>query len=241
MKLTSDRYGGYVNNFNPQRNVFEKFFGIRDQEIVRTTLNRQKSPQQIKKEHMTTTIPMFAENISKYKTVRKQYPSGKLETMFDRRGPEVAATKIKFEKDVSLDLFNNRPNDQNGIYATEGSHQPPALNNFHYKKDLMRSTQNLPSKENFEADHSATAQGEFVMKQRLDDYLKGPAPLSRKTVNNFKVSSNTASSKALKANISASHLHSGESSQKALIYSTYPASPKWAQVKEKNIRYPHIC
>ena len=58
--------------FTSMRNTFEKFFAIRDQEVKPTTRSSvDKSPLQIKREHMQTTIPMFSENITKYRWVKR--------------------------------------------------------------------------------------------------------------------------------------------------------------------------
>lgn len=66
-----------MNLFESRTNTFEKFFAMRDKVIPKHTAHKEKSPEQIKKAHMKTTIPMFADNVTRYKWVYKQLPLAK--------------------------------------------------------------------------------------------------------------------------------------------------------------------
>lgn len=63
--------------FESRTNTFENFFAMRDKVIPKHSAHKEKSPDQIKKAHMKTTIPMFADNVSRYRWVYKDLAPGK--------------------------------------------------------------------------------------------------------------------------------------------------------------------
>ena len=56
-----------MHMFESATSKFNRYFGIRDQEVKMNTTFKAKSPQQIKREHMKTSIPMFADSLKQYR------------------------------------------------------------------------------------------------------------------------------------------------------------------------------
>ncbi len=65
--MTSTKFGGTMHMFESAKSKFDRFSAIRDQEVKVNTALKAKSPQQIKREHMRTSIPMFAETLKCYR------------------------------------------------------------------------------------------------------------------------------------------------------------------------------
>lgn len=190
---------------------------------------------------MTTTIPMFAQNISKYKMIRKQSRYLGLETMMGQKTPDASGCRIRFDLDTSMDIQRDGPLYQTGFPATVGTGQTQTADSYHYNPDLLRRNKSVPSKD-LEIDLNASPKPtRTLMKQRLDDYFNGPAPVGRKTVNHFRLNKSTSSDKGFKPDGSLKSLNTSTPNGKAALYATLNMSPKWSQIKEKNTRYPHIC
>lgn len=237
----SDRYGGTVSMFRAHKNIFEKFFGIRDQEVKMTRIDRQKSPQQIKKEHMQTTIPMFAQNVRRYKMVKKQHHPAKLETILGLRSPQGADSRIRFDYDTSMDIQRSNPNYQGAYCSTDAQDNSKPAAEAEISAALLRRNRSLSPLGYAPDQQSQTVKGRSLMKQRLEDFLHGPAPGAAKTASGFKLNKSISCGKGLKGATSYGHLNSSSPDGKAALFATLNSSPKWSQIKEKNMRYPHIC
>lgn len=107
--------------FEAAKTAFNRFSAIRDQDVVMSTSMKMKSPQQIKREHMRTTIPMFADHLIKYKFFNRKRTSNADVDAGDATSENVFLIRNKSIDKLNMGKTYNAKTQPGGSTATSQS------------------------------------------------------------------------------------------------------------------------
>ena len=187
---------------------------------------------------MQTTIPMFSKNITQYKWKKRTSPVANLKQLMQLPANESPRWENKIRANTSYDVLIKDPLYQTQFQAVKQNE--PIDSKFHITNSLFKVRKtSVPI---FETDdqHLEVSNGKPLVRQSRGAFLKDSKLHQSKSIAGLNNSTQINSSLKLLHSISVGKIDAHRPNAFALSH-TLHASPKWSQVREKNLRYPHIC
>lgn len=223
--------------FDSKINIYEKFFSIRDQDVYFSKANQQKSPQQIKREHMQTTIPMFSKSMNRYKWVKKPSPIQTFNDLLQSTDSLIQSRKNRLACNDSMDIYTHGPVYQ-AHFDPRGEETPPENCASHA---MPRMKNVYTANERPEVPEQAAAVHKMSLGHRRLTHFLGRSKLAASKSISGLDHPKTGASKKLLLSTSAGNLRYQATENRSPLAATTFQSPKWSQVLQKNLKYPHIC